>query len=442
MSLGYNSKELLDKELRDYIKEKGDNNDKFIGVNPIEFCEWLFSRSEYLNLVNYSQIAKHYHKLFLLTAGIYALICFAIIKVLDYFIEYKPLYYGISSILGVLLLFVIYFNSSESYDKYYSKTMRNLLESAYNKLSYGFYKSGVDKAEIKKNIVKQFTSKTTQNGIKFNNSVINGKILDIKLKNTEQVKNRQTGTETNKTTTVFDGFYMQVSVNNSFNKLKGNTIKITEDENFISHVSEDTVKGIYESDLEFNFNSEELNKSLDCKVSGHKGFVDADGILMEVNKIITPSFEQHLLYLRKRYNSFNMNIMDDGFNISIDMRRDLFKQIKHGELLDFIKTYREVSDSFLLKSRLFGMDDFAYYIIFPYVEKLYLVNYLSYLYLSSMNFDNYFSLNNDVINSFETGMENIYGMDNREFKKIKNDFILNVKNDFSKNLSKFKKGVI
>ena len=90
-----------------------------------------------------------------------------------------------------------------------------------------------------------------------------------------------------------------------------------------------------------------------------------------------------------------MNISDDGITATFNMDRSIFQQLKHKELLDFKTTYREAYKQFKdLKPDLMGIDDFTYRTVFPYVERMYLVRYLSYLYLSYIDFENYYDLNN------------------------------------------------
>ena len=257
----------------------------------------------------------------------------------------------------------------------------------------------------------------------------------MKLINTTEYKDKN-GNIRKSDNTIFNGFYVKINTTKTHNTLRGNTIKIIENENILSSMAEDTVKGIYENKKEFNFNSEEMNKSFDCKVSGYNGFIDIDEMMHTVHKIITPSFEQHLLYLRSRYNSFNMDINDTGLTATFHMDRSFFQEMKHGELLDFRKTYREANEKFkMLNADISGIEDFAYYNVFPFMERLYLINYLTYLYLSYVDSDNYYSINSSSINSFEESMSNIYIMDNKEFSEFYTDKIKKIKNE-TKDLAK------
>lgn len=426
----------LKKQMNEYIEKCSLGNlDKFCGIDPIDYCDKLFNSDDYAWYVKYSMIAKYYERLFILICIIYILIYFGLVYVLNYLISFKMLFYVIALLLGVVLFFIISLNTSKSYSKYYRETIYDLLFCG--NMKYTLSNEGLSDSNIKEIIDDSYTSKKVKNRINFSNNEVSGNINDMELKYTKKIKNKKTGNEVSHTSTVFNGFYIKISGN--FNRLKGNIINIKEDENIISSLAEDTVKGIYESDLEFDFNSEELNKSFDCSISGYKGFVDADQALMEVRKIITPSFEQHLLYLRKRYNSFNMKISDNYLIASFDMNRSIFQQLKHGELLDFTTTYRE-ANIFVnsLKGKLFGINDFAYYNIFPLVERLFLINYLRYIYYSSFDFNYYYDVSGDVINSFEVKMDNVYNMKNSDFKKIKIDFLKNA-SEFKKSLNEFKK---
>ena len=255
----------------------------------------------------------------------------------------------------------------------------------------------------------------------------------------EKERTNTNGTTTKSSEVVFDGFYVKINLNKNYNKLKGNIIKIKDDENILSSLTEDTVKGVYESDLEFNFNSEEMNKSFDCKVSGFSGFSDVDDMMIEVHKIITPSFEQHLLYLRERYNSFNMNITDSNITLSFNMERSIFQKAKHSELFEFSDSYREANKKLrLLNPSSSGISDFAYYNVFPFMERLYLLNYLTYLYLSYMDFENYYDINSNSINSFEEQMKSIYKMKNKDFKEIYTKKIKQIYKETKNNLKEIK----
>ena len=84
-----------------------------------------------------------------------------------------------------------------------------------------------------------------------------------------------------------------------------------------------------------------------------------------------------------------------------------------------------------------GIEDFAYYNVFPFLERLYLIKYLTYLYLSYVDFENYYNVNNESINAFEEAMKNIYLMNNKEFKQIYTEKINEIKRDVKETIRFF-----
>jgi hypothetical protein len=314
--------------------------------------------------------------------------------------------------------------------------------NVYKDLSFSFNSNGkLTNDEIEYLVNKSFDKRTESNYTSFTGKLCTGSMCNLKLTNEVEVRTKNDGTITHNIK-FFDGFCIKANMLKNYNFFRGNVVSILDDENLVSLVAEDTVKGIYESKREFAFNSEELNKSFDCKVSGYAGFNDIDEMMMQVHKIITPSFEEHLLYLRERYNSFNMRIWDEGFTFAVNLDRSILQKLKHKELLDFSYTYREKDskDNFkMLHPDVNGIEDFAYYNVFPFLERLYLIQFLTYLYLSYVDFGNYYDMNNVNIKSFEENMRNVYTMEYRDFKKIYTDEIKNIKNSTKEFLKKFEK---
>ena len=322
---------------------------------------------------------------------------------------------------------------------YYKRTFLSFLLSIYGVNFTLNEKSDLLDSEINEIIYNSYNKKKINCSMNFKNNLLDGKITELELIKILERKDKN-GNVSKQEKTIFDGFYLKINVNNHNKLLRGNTIKIRADENIISSLAEDTVKGIYESQKEFSFNSEEMNKSFDCKVSGFNGFSDVDDMMITVHKIITPSFEQHLLYLRERYNTFSMNISDYGIVATFNMERNLLQKVKHNELMDFKTTYREANEKFrMLRADVSGIDDFTYYNVFPFLERLYLIKYLTYLYLSYTDFDNYYNLNNESINSYEEQMKNIFVMNIKEFKEINIEKINEIKNATKENVHKFLK---
>lgn len=350
----------------------------------------------------------------------------------------------LSGILCAIILIVMYFvtkilNTGESYKSYYERTFLDLILNSFNKMSFTLDTTRqLNEGEIDSIINILYNKPITSDNLNFISDISNGNICNLKLVYEKQRTNKEGRTIKN-SETVFDGFYIKSNLTKNYGKLKGNTIKIKADESLFSSLTEDTIKGVYESDLEFNFNSEEMNKSFDCKITGYSGFSDVDSMMMQVNKIITPSFEQHLLYLKERFNTFNMNLNDSSITISFNKQKNLFQKAKSGEILDFTTKYKEMNkDIRILKADTIGISDFAYYNVFPFMEKLYLINYLNYLYLSSLDFDNYYDINNDSINTYEQQMKSICEMTSKEFRKIYTDKIEKIKKETKQNLKEIK----
>lgn len=405
---------------------------KFIGLNCIEATKYIYTHPQFYEYLKYSFLGKYYEKKLNLITWFIILIA-VLIGIIIYIIFGLGIIFGITVIGLIIVLYIIFkffFKTGESYKSYYERTMMDFLYQLHPNVSYSYNsKAYLGTEEIKEIINKVYTKSNFRNGLSFSSSLASGKVLDMKLIKTTERKN-QNGTVTKTDETFFDGFYLKININHESKFLRGNVIKIKEDENILSSLAEDTVRGIYESDLEFSFNSEEMNKSFDCKISGYNGFNDVDEMMMQVHKIITPSFEQHLLYLRERYNSFNMNISDDGIVATFHMKRSLFQKAKHNEVFDLKKTYREANEDFrMLRPDLNGINDFAYYNVFPFVERLYFMKYLTYLYLSYFDFENYYNLNNENITTYEEEMKNIYTMDIKEFKESYTDKIKEIKRE-------------
>ena len=425
---------LLKNEYFEYVSNKatGELSDRFIGVNVFDVTKYIYNNKNFDEYMKYSFLAKKYEKKIISIEWLIILF-FVIIG----FILYLLLGMGTLFIISVIVLFIVLFlififvlKTGESYSSYYNRTMLNFLLNIYTNLSFTINTGSIIADEQIKNIIdRSYDKKNISNVISFNGKKCSGNIFEMDLIKIRERKNKD-GTTVQYNDGIFDGLCLKLDTNNNFNMFRGNVVKIRCDENIFSSLTEDTVKGIYESNFELSFNSEEMNKSFDGRISGYNGFNDLDEMMIQVQKVITPSFEQHLLYLRERYNSFNMNISDNGLAFAVNMGRSVFQKAKHNELLDFKKTYREANEEFrMVKADVHGIEDFAYYNIFPFLERLYLINYLTYLYLSYMDFDNYYSVNSGDINNFEESMKEIYTMDNKEFRELYTDKIKEIKNN-------------
>lgn len=415
---------------------------KFIGLNVIDITNWIYNNAKFYEYLEYSFLGKYYERKLNLIKWLIILLA-----VLIGTIVYLIIGYGLIFLIACLILLIIAIiifkklKTGETYKSYYDRTLLSFLLGIYN-ISFSISKtSTLTDDELNKIIDNRYDKKTAKNDMSFNSNLSTGKILDLELIRITEYKDKN-GNVVKNNSKIFDGFYLNLKINNNKSLLRGNSIQIRADESVFSSITEDTVKGIYENQRDFSFNSEEMNKSFDCKVSGYKGFIDIDDMMITVHKIITPSFEQHLLYLRDRYNTFSMNIDDTGITATFNMERSLFQKVKHKEIMDFKTTYREANEKFrILSSDLNGIEDFAYYNVFPFLERLYLIKYLTYLYLSYTDFENYYNINNENINSFEEAMQNIYTMDNKEFKEIYTEKIKEIKKESKEKKQAFEERV-
>jgi len=391
----------------------------FIGLNAIDTTSFVYESNTFYEYLKYAFVGKYYDRKISTIKTLIA--CFFILLgVLTYiFLGHRTLTYIIDVVLLVVMIIVLVkLKTGESYSSFYNRTFLTFLCNTYINPVFDFSTlKTADDEDLRQIIRYSYDKKFVTGPIGFQGTKCDGLVTDLRLVSTSKVRDRD-GNTREVDTTVFDGFYLKIDVPNHVDLLKGNVIRIRADENIFSAIAEDTIKGIYESEKEIAFNSEEMNKSFDAKISGYKGFNSIDDVLLEVKKIITPSFENHLLYLRARYNSFNMNISDNGLLMTINMKRNLLQKAKHKELFDFKTTYREANEEFrMLRGSINGIEDFAYYNVFPFMERLYLINYLTYLYLSYTDFANYYDINNEAINNFEEQMESIYTMKIGDFKE-------------------------
>ena len=428
------SKDLISKNLMDVgINNLSEtDNNRYIGLNVIDVTSYIYNSPKFYEYLKYSFLGKYYNRK-ISNIELLIILLFVLIGVVIFFIFGFGVIFIISAIallLGALAILHFVFKTGENYVSYYNRTFLQFLLEIYSDLGFTINNNkSLTNGELDIIIDNSYDKKECKNNIDFSGNLYSGNILDLRLIRTTKKKNGN-GSVTEHDDMIFDGFYLKIDTVNNHNVLRGNTIKIRCDENIFSSLAEDTVRGIYESNREISFNSEEMNKSFDARISGYIGFNSVDDIMIQVQKILTPSFEQHLLYLRERYNSFNMNITDSGIVATFNMDRSFFQKVKHNEVLDFKTTYREANKYFrMLRTDINGIDDFAYYNVFPFLERLYLIKYLTYLYLSIIDFNNYYSFNNSNINSFEESMRAIYTIDNKEFKQFYTDKIKEIKDN-------------
>lgn len=385
---------------------------------PISYADIIYNNQNFKDYVKYAFVAKRCQK-----AINRIIILFVILLLLvagTVFFLTKNII--ISLIVGVIILiaFVIIFGKKlkgESYSNFYKRTMYPIIYNVLDNFKYMDASKNKYSLPVKHLVNKKYTSQQVSNKLLFSNDFCNCEIYDLKLiqKNSKTVNGKTTTT----TSEVFDGFSVSLVYNQSINILKGAIIEIREDENILSAIMEDTVNSMFESKFNYNFNSEELNKSLDCTISGTNNFNDIDELMMEVNKIITPLFEEYLLYLKKRYNSFNMTITDSLINFNVSLDKTTYQKFKNGNLFSFDSKYNEATKKVSMPTPdLNSAKDYCYYSIFPAMEKLFLMKYFNEIFRSSLDPNNPFNGNTQIIKSYQDSMYEISDTLFKDFKKI------------------------
>lgn len=391
--------------------------ERYLGSSAVEVSKLIYSNNFFYEYLKYSFIGKKYDRILNFILILILLIFGIAMKAsFEYFNRNLAIIISIILVVVYIILLVIVWKE-ESYKEYYNNTFFSLITNPYECAKYYYGRNNLDEDELKQSL-PHYTSLKKYNSFTATIRDDSAGLSDIILNDTFETIDSN-GLKSSKSEKIFSGFYAKCEKNIPYNVLKGNTIRIIEDDNLVSSMAEDTFKGIYESNLEYNFNSEELNKALDCRMSGSSGFIDNEDAMHAVTKIITPAFEQRMLFLKYRYNSFNMNITDNGITFWVNMDSSLYQKIKQGTFLDFKKTYKE---KYSLVSKplisLFGSDEFQYYNVFPYMEKLFVIKYLCYLYNTYMDQDNYYDINTNVIDSYELGIKNICEMNVDDFENL------------------------
>ena len=355
-----------------------------------------------------------------------AIIIAIVIAVLVYFLTKSIPVTVIVSIIALIIVLIINksLNKGETYQSFYKRTMYKIIFKVLEGFNIEFKNVNVlTKDELQKNIKTHFDKMSSSERKTFTSDFCAGELFNLKLKQEYQVKSKDGSTRT-ETKEVFDGFYLTINYKKSFDFLKGASINIRADESLLSSLTEDTVNSIYQSDKYFEFNSEELNKALDCHIRGTNAFGDIDDLMMQINKIITPTFEEYLLFLKERYNAFNMTITDSSINFNVNMDKNLFQTIKGGNLLNFSAKYKDYTKSVELPTpTLSDAKDFMYSETFPVMEQLFLIKYLDNLMHSGLDRENFAEDNINNINLYQQKDLELAETEMKEFVKIQKEEI-------------------
>ena len=400
--------------------------------DPISYTDYIFENQNFKEYVKYAFVMKRYQSLI---NRVYSLsfIVSIIIALIVYLLTKKILISVILLVaLGILLYIIIKKNDKgETYDSFYNRTIRILVFNILKDYSVSINEPLSLSTEYLSNVVRiKFTEYSISNVKKCANNISNGEIYNLVLKKRTEHTDKD-GNKRENVSNVFDGFSLNINYNINFDYLKGAIIEIRDDDNLLSSITEDTAQSIYQSDKEFMFNSESLNKALDCHIMGVNSFGDIDDLMRKINLVITPGFEDRLIFLKERFNSFNLTISDNRINFTVNMNKSFYQKGKSGELLDFTSKYRDKTKNVSLPNpHIKNYEDFMYYNIFPIIEQLYYVKYFDYMIKSVLNMSsdsdaNALTYNKNIIEQFENGILAVSNMDYKEFKeKYKEEIML------------------
>lgn len=174
--------------------------------------------------------------------------------------------------------------------------------------------------------------------------------------------------------TVFDGIYFmltRVADGSCSHKLNGANIYITGDSNLFSALAEDTTRQIYTSQRNFDFNSQRLNKELDCTIT--RKYINLDDSQLLVHDVVTPVFEDFLLFVLNRYGAFNLGLSDEDIHFGVSQDNSLYARWKRGELFKLRNTYRDKSFGIKMVRGSWYLGNLSFHKTFLSMELLYFI---------------------------------------------------------------------
>lgn len=421
-------KQLNNKPNANYSSENSTTNKYIIEKQPISYFESIYTNTNFKEYVKYAFVAKKYQviidKTFGISLGI-VLVLSILLYLLFHNIIVSIIFFAVLAIL--LMIANATLTKGESYNDFYNRTVYDLIFSILPGYTVNINKNlSFIKEDIERLVKFNFDSYQATNSLSFHNDYLNGELYNLILKKEKKTRNSD-GNYTTSMEDVFNGFSITLNYKNSFNFLQGAIIKIRDDDNFLSAISEDTIQSIYQSDKEFMFNSEELNKAFDCFIGGTNAFNDIDALMQKIHMVITPMFEEQLLFLKNRFNTFNMTITDNMINFNVSMSKSSFQKAKSGELLSMKTKYRDHVKEFRLPlSGSLKATDFMYYRLFPPAERLFYVTYFDNMIQSYLNKENIKIENFDLLKAFQTEDLATADTEYKEFKMKYEEMIENV----------------
>ena len=418
--------------LKDYIlskmqEEKSTSNEECIPCyTPKEMLDLLYNSEQYKNFVINSLVLKKICSKIATTKTLIILVITLLFTGLFYLFNLTILGIIIAVILDIIFLFI--FKSGKTYSEYYNETMARILSMAVSeyKITNQTQNSSITRDFLNRYLDVNYNKFLTNYNYKFESKYEIGDDFELELKNIIKEKN-QDGNTITKEETIFDGFAV-VSRNKQPHKtLNGSIIKIRADHNIVSELLEDTVNSMIQNKRDFSFNSERLNKHLDCRLTRTGITSDIDSKMLEVTKIKTSAFEERLLFLDERYNAFNMNISDNEFSFTVSMKKDSFQKLQNRDLFKFSTDYKSKK----FNTNIFCDCDFEYYKLYPILERLFLHKYFRVIYNYQMDSTRFNSYENEKIIQYENEIKNIMNIPWKEFSQTNEDYLKNLKENIN-----------
>ena len=425
MERGYQSYNILKNYILSNMKEESSlSNDEYTPCyTPKEMLDLLYNSRQYEDFVTDSLVFKKIcNKIIIIQLAIIIIMTVTLIGIFALF-NLTSIGIVLALVLDVIFL-VTSSKNRKTYQQYYDETMANILNMAVSEYTIINQNKNlvISNIFINKHLNVKYNDFSTIYNYKFESKYEIGDDFELELKNNVQTKDNDGNTVT-KEDTVFDGFSIVSQNKQPHHVLNGSIIKIRDDNNITSALFEDTMNSIVKSKRDFSFNSEKLNKHLDCTLT-RTGFTsDVDQKMFEVTKIITPAFEEKLLFLDERYNSFNMNISDTEFSFTVNMKKDGFQKIQNGEMFKFSTDYKNRK----CNTNIFYDANFEYDKLYPILERLFLHKYFRVIYnyqMDSTRFNNY---DNEKITQYENEIKDIMDIPWKEFSQTNEDYVKNLK---------------
>lgn len=424
MERGYQSYNFLKNYIHNKLKEESSlSTGEYIPCyTPKEMLDLLYNSSEYEDFVVDSLVLKKVCKKIIIFQIITIIIMTIVLVGIFTLFQLTTIGVVLALVLDVIFLFISSKNR-KTYQQYYDETMACILNMAVGEytISNQSQNSFIKSDFIDRHLNIKYNHYSTSYNYKFESQYEIGDDFNLELKNNVETKDNNGNTVT-KEDTVFDGFSIVSKNKQPHHVLNGSIIKIRDDNNITSALFEDTVNSIIKSKRDFSFNSENLNKHLDCTLT-RTGFTsDVDQKMFEVTKIITPAFEERLLFLDERYNSFNMNISDNEFSFTVNMIKNAYQKFQNGELFKFSTDYKNKK----CNTNIFYDVNFEYAKLYPILERLFLHKYFRVIYnyqMDSTRFNNY---DNEKISQYENEIKDIMDTPWKEFSQTNEDYVKNL----------------